>query len=312
MNDTKTLGPTSGLIFNIMRYSTKDGPGLRTTVFLKGCPLTCRWCHNPESQRLVPEVVFRSNRCIRCESCGEVCPNQGLELPEGQPLVHLERCTACGACVEVCPTQARDIIGRSMTVADVMSEIMKDRPFYEESGGGVTFSGGEPLMQVDFLNEILKECRAQDVHTAVDTCGAVPWAFFERLLGEVNLFLYDLKIMDDDLHQKWTGVSNRLILENLARLAGSGANIWVRIPIIPGATDDLANIKKIGLFLEKLGTVPYIELLPYHDTGRDKYRLLHRPYMITDSHSPARPDLEQIATWLRRSGSEVNIGGVVK
>ena len=218
-------------------------------------------------------------------------------------------CLSCGACVAACCSEARDAIGRSMTVGEAMAEIAKDMPFYEESGGGVTFSGGEPLAQPDFLEALLKACRHSDIHTAVDTCGAAPYEVFERILPYVNLFLYDLKVMDEARHIRDIGVSNRLILENLRRLDRDGANLAIRTPVVPGLTDDDENIEKMGAFVAGLKNVHYIVLLPYHETGLEKYRLLGREHGMPPTRTPAPERLEEIAAGLRRYGMAVSIGG---
>ena len=300
---------TSGMIFNIMRYSVQDGPGVRTTVFLKGCPLECLWCHNPESQAAGFQVVFRADRCLGCGDCVTACPHDALALDErGRPQPS-GPCRSCGECVRVCPTGARDGIGRVITVAEAMAEIKKDLPFFEESGGGITFSGGEPLYQPDFLEGLLRACRMERIHTAVDTSGAAPYEILERILPLTDLFLYDLKLMDDVRHKRMVGVSNRLILDNLTRLASSEAEILIRVPIIPGVTDDRENLSELGAFLAELGTIRYIVVLPYHEIGVEKYRLLGRNNNLADTRPPSRERMEEIAAILEGFGLRASIGG---
>jgi len=254
---------TSGLILNIQRYSVHDGPGIRTTVFLKGCPLRCTWCHNPESQAPEAEMAVAESRCIRCGACRKVCPNDGAASSSG-------RCTRCGACVEACPTGAREMLGREMTVGEVIAEVLKDRIFFDDSGGGVTFSGGEPLAQLGFLGEALSACRREGLHTAVDTCG---YCVREDLLAVApltDLFLYDLKIIDDERHREHTGESNAMILDNLRELGQVHENIWLRIPVVPGVNDDAPQLEAAARLAASLPGVRRVNLLPYHSLGTRK------------------------------------------
>ena len=245
-------------IFDIERSSFVDGPGIRTTVFFKGCNLRCAWCHNPESQRREPELAFFESRCTHCGKCLEKCPNA------------LKRCTLCGACATYCPTDARKIYGKEMSVDEVMKEILRDRAFYENSGGGVTFSGGECMLQIDFLEEILKKCKENGIHTAVDTAGHVPFEYFERILPYTDLFLYDIKAFDSEIHKQYVGVGNELILKNLAKLLACGASVWIRIPTIPTVNASEDEMRKIKAFLDEHGTPEKVELLPYHAMGEGK------------------------------------------
>lgn len=251
-----------GIIFDIQRNSFVDGPGIRTSIFFKGCNLKCAWCHNPESQSRKTEMMFYKNKCIGCGKCREVCPYS------------LTNCMFCGKCELYCQADARRICGREYTTDEIMAEIVKDKSFYENSGGGVTFSGGECMLQIDFLCEMLKKCKAEGINTAIDTAGNVPWKYFERILKYTDLFLYDIKIFENEKHIKYTGFENTIILDNLKKLFESGAKVWIRIPIIGGVNDNVEEIGKIKSFL-----MPYqplkIELLPYHDLGINKYDALH-------------------------------------
>lgn len=249
-------------IFDIQKNSFVDGPGIRTTVFFKGCNLRCKWCHNPESQSFEKQMMFYKDKCTGCGKCREVCPN------------HLQSCDFCGKCELYCPADARKVCGREYTPAEVFAEVIKDKAFYDNSGGGVTFSGGECMLQLDFLCEILEKCKAAGIHTAVDTAGNVPWESFEKILPFTDLFLYDIKAFGAELHRKGTGVSNELILENLKNLSGR-ADIIVRIPVIGGYNDNDEEIRQIADFLKQIKIIK-AELLPYHAMGEHKYTALGR------------------------------------
>lgn len=298
-----------GTIFNIMRYSVEDGPNVRTTVFLKGCPLRCRWCHNPESRSGRKELVFRAERCIACGECVKACPQEAIVEADGGLRTLTERCDLCGKCIEVCCSEARYIIGREVTVDEVMPEIRKDIPFYEESGGGVTFSGGEPLMQPEFLEELLKACKAEEIHTAVDTCGAADFEIFKLIAPFVDLYLYDLKLLDDVRHERETGISNTRILGNLSKLCETDAKVTIRIPIIPDINDDDGNISALGSYISTLASVPDIQILPFHEAGMEKFRLLEIECDMPPIKPPSREQLEKIADKLRRFGLRVSAGG---
>lgn len=248
-------------IFDIERNSFVDGPGIRTTVFFKGCNLKCAWCHNPESQDFKPQMMFYKDKCSGCGKCREICPNP-------------DNCTLCGKCTFYCPKDARKVCGKQYTVDEVFKEIIKDKPYYENSGGGVTFSGGECMLQVDFLLEILKKCKENGIHTAVDTAGHIPFKSFEKILPYTDLFLYDIKIFDSEKHKKYIGVGNELILENLKKLLSENVNIWVRIPVISEVNDSSEEMQMIKRFFEENGQPQKIELLPYHAMGENKYLAL--------------------------------------
>jgi pyruvate formate lyase activating enzyme len=300
---------TKGIVFDIMHFSTRDGPGIRTTVFLKGCPLHCMWCHNPESQSSKPELLLRPNLCIACETCLEICPEGAITVNGGVITTDRTKCTLCGKCVEACTAEARAIVGREVTVREVMAEIEKDIPFYDQSGGGVTFSGGEALLQPEFLLALLKSCKEKGLHTALDTSGAVSWRVVERVRPYVDLFLYDLKALDDQVHKKFTGVSNRLILSNLRRLSELGHNIILRIPLIPGVNDRPETMAAIGGFAVSLPHLIGLDILPYHQAGVEKYRRLEKEYVLSGIMPPSIEKLESIAEVLKDFSLNVQVGG---
>ena len=248
------------LIFDIQRGSFVDGPGIRTTVFFKGCNLSCKWCHNPESQSNKKQLMFYKDKCTNCGKCKTVCH------------FNLEKCDFCGKCTLYCPNDAKEICGKVYTVEEVLCEILKDKTYYGETGG-VTFSGGECMLQIDFLVEILKQCKQNGIHTAVDTAGNVPWEYFERVLPYTDLFLYDIKAYTEKLHKEGTGVSNRLILENLKKISKTNIKVIIRIPVITEFNGNALEMQKIAEYLSTLN-IYNVELLPYHAMGEHKYEAL--------------------------------------
>lgn len=298
-----------GCIFNIMKYSIHDGPGIRTTVFMKGCPLSCLWCHNPESQMPKPQVMRFPGRCIGCGSCAKVCSTGAIFISEGKMIYDMTKCISCGKCTEVCYAGAMEKAGEYMTVEDAMKEIEKDMAFYEESGGGVTFSGGEPFMQPDFLKALLISCHRKGIHTTVDTSGFVKKDIIMELSQYIDLLLYDLKIMNDTIHKKYVGKSNDIILDNLKTLINMGKRIFIRVPIIPGINDQKENLEAMGRFLSGLRGIEQINVLPYHDIAKEKYKRLNRKYSLSDLKAPSDERMKEIANKLMAYGFKVKIGG---
>jgi pyruvate formate lyase activating enzyme len=322
----------TGAVFDIQRYSIHDGPGIRTTVFLKGCQLSCKWCHNPEGQSAKPELIFRENRCGRCGACLAACTHGAISWSggaaggagagrragaegvvavrgdggTGAPVTDRAKCVRCGECAKVCFSGARELIGREMSVGQVVAEAERDAPFYEESGGGVTLSGGEPLAQPEFARELLADLKKMGIHTALDTCGFAEWDTIDMLRRYVDLFLYDLKLMDDLRHRDLVGVSNAGIIRNLSELSQLGHNVILRLPIIPGVNEDDASIRKIGAFAAGLTRLISVDVLPYHHIGTEKYRRLGRPYALEGLAPPSAERMTEIARTLAGYGLAVN------
>lgn len=340
------------LIFDIKKYAIHDGPGIRTTLFFKGCPLSCIWCHNPEGISPNPEWVYDLNRCTFCGTCIDICPCNALEMVDiesgpahqgrnedqsrdigskggvrgieprrgGRDIVsirpdceiglrrvirHVDRCIACGDCIALCPSGARELAGTWQSIDQLMNLIEKDLPFYESSGGGVTFSGGEPLLQWQALLALLNRCRDLEIHTAVDTTGFAPQKVIEAVADVTDLFLYDLKVMDDERHRQLTGVSNETILTNLGILSKRGVDILIRIPLIPGINDDKETIRRLANFLNTLSRPLPVELLPYHDFQQSKYRKFGMPYRGEHLKPPGRDGIDTVVSMLKAYGLDI-------
>ena len=299
-----------GIIFDIKRYAIHDGPGIRTTIFLKGCPLRCQWCQNPEGQETNPEIILRSSRCAtECNECVSVCPQDAISKDGNSIEIDKAKCDLCAKCEDVCVYEALEVVGREVTVQEAMDEIEKDKIFFEESGGGITFSGGEPLMHVDFLEALLKEIGKKNIHVTLDTSGYVSFEDMDRISYKVDLFLYDLKIMDDEKHEKYTGVSNKLILENLRNLTEQGNSVAVRIPLISGINDDSQSTHMFVDFLQSLKSVKQINLLSYHRGGCEKYKKLRKEGSPITFQSASDERIEDIKKIFADSGFSVKTGG---
>lgn len=294
-------------IFNIQRFSIHDGPGIRTTVFFKGCPLKCTWCHNPESQNSEREILYDKSKCTLCGKCIKACKNNAIEIKNNILTTNMDKCTFKGDCTVCCINSARQVAGKEYTVDEVVEEVLKDRVFYKNSKGGVTLSGGEPLIYADFVEELLKKLKKENIHTAVDTCGYGDFEVLERISKYTDLFLYDLKLMDDDKHILYTGLSNAVIIDNLIRLSKIHKNINLRLPLIEGINADEDNMIRILKFIKDTN-VKKINLLPYHDIGRHKYEKLSRPYS-ENMKRPADEKLKRFKEIFEKEGYKVKIGG---
>jgi pyruvate formate lyase activating enzyme len=292
------------LIFDIQRFSIHDGPGIRTTVFVKGCPLGCQWCHNPESRRGERQLAFYKTKCIGCGKCVNACPNGAIS--SGDVRVDRTKCVICGACADVCPGEALQIIGRMATVEEVLAVVMRDLPFYKTSGGGITISGGEPMHQHEFTTCLLKASRESELHTAIETSGLTSWERLSSVAPLVDMFLYDIKVIDPAKHRTFCGADNAPILENARRLSAGGANILFRTPIVPGCNDGDDDIVRLGEFILSLPGKQRLELMPYHRIGSGKYEALGMEYPLQDVQAP--DDMSRYNDALRVMGVDVVTG----
>ena len=294
-----------GMVFNIQRYSIHDGPGIRTTVFFKGCSLRCFWCHNPESMDLNPQIQIFPRKCISCGNCFEACPFHAHYINEGQRFFKREICRGCGECAGTCYGEALVLTGKMMTGEEIIKEVEKDRPFYKNSDGGVTFSGGEPLLQKEFLKALLMGSKDRGLHTAVDTAGNVPWQSFKEILPYTDLFLFDIKAYSEKIHKQATGAGNSRIIENLKLLTTENNDIWIRIPVIPDINDNMEEMEKISAYLAGLKRIKQIELLPYHQFGAGKYETLGMEYKAMKCVPPNKELMDRLEGLFIKKGLNV-------
>lgn len=303
----------TGLVSDIQRFAIHDGPGIRTIVFLKGCPLHCVWCQNPETIAPRPEIMLIPNNCIGCGKCLEVCPNGSITF-DSTGVVHIndrDRCLlpACGKCQEICYANAINISGRYLTVSEVIDEVERDREFFERTGGGVTFSGGEPLAQPHFLRELAEAAKLKKLHTAIETCGYAHWESVQPIFEFMDLVLYDLKLMDSEDHRRHTGVPNQSILENLQHIDLMGIPIRIRLPLVPGLNDTSKNIRMTAAFAASLANLEALDILPYHRIGESKWGQLGRSYKLHDVVPHTVDQVLGLANIALEYGIKVTVGG---
>ena len=298
-----------GLVSDIQRFSIHDGPGIRTIVFLKGCPLNCLWCSNPETQRYAKEVMYSKELCLHCQQCVDRCKNKAIRANVfTSDRIDRTLCSGCGECVEVCPSKAMVLKGRWMTVSEVIDEAEKDIPFYHTSGGGITISGGEPFFQPDFLENLLIKCKEHNLHTAVETTGCCNWEEIRKSLDYIDLFLFDIKMIDSSKHTEATSLPNDIIIDNLKRIAELNKAMIIRVPLIPQYSADESNLNEIGRLAQKLD-IKQIHLLPYHKFGVSKYQKLNRAYSLKECDVLESDEIEASRELLEQFGLEVCIGG---
>lgn len=299
--------PLTATIFNIERHALHDGPGIRTLVFFKGCPLHCPWCSNPEGQGSEPVLMYHRTECIQCRQCLDACSRNAISLTDDGVVTDRAKCDGCGECVKICPTHARCISGKRMTVEEVMDIVVKDEIFYRWSDGGITASGGEALIHGEFLAQLFLRCKAMGIGTALETSGFAPWSEIENIVPSTDIFLYDVKHIDPEIHLRYTGQSNNKILENLSRLSRLDTSIVIRVPVIPGFNDSEKDIKKIVGHLQKLKTIRQVDFLPYHCLGEAKCQSLETIYPFNTSTPLNISELNRKLKKMNLNGFKVKI-----
>lgn len=297
-----------GIVCEIEKYAIYDGPGIRTVVFLKGCPLNCLWCSNPETQKKENELYYNSNKCISCNRCLNVCQRNALEVKENKICVNREKCNACGECVKACPMGAVNLVGKNMSVNEVFEEVEKDMIFYQQSGGGVTVSGGEVLMHGSFVQALLKKCKENYIHTAIETSGFGNYETLKNLAEYADLIMFDVKHTKNEIHKNLTGVENTIIFNNLSKLSQIHKNIIIRVPLITGLNDSVKNIEKTANIAKDNG-IKEIHLLPYHSLGKEKYKQLNKKYDLKELKTPKEVHVKTLKEIIENHGIKCVIGG---
>lgn len=298
-----------GRIFEIERFAINDGPGIRTIVFMKGCPLQCQWCANPESQKPYTQLMYWINRCIGCKRCISRCPNRALSWDGSKIVIDRSKCVKCGTCAQACNSNALTTVGEEKTVEEVMKIVSRDERFYKKSGGGVTFSGGEMLAQAEFVTQLAKACKEKGYHTCVESCGFAPWDKIAMLMNYIDVFLYDFKCMDSARHKHFTGVPNEGILNNYKNLLKHGKTVVTRVPVIPGVNNNMENFQALADFLLEYNPGCRMDLLPYHSLGVSKYDRLSMDYKLRDLATPSEEEMEGYRRFFLDKGFYVTIGG---
>lgn len=296
------------VITDMQRYSVHDGPGIRTLVFFKGCPLRCQWCHNPETHDPMPELLYKAEMCIGCGECLKRCPNGAIRVQDGQVITDRIRCTLCGTCVDYCYAEAREISGKTYTVDEVYEFVMRDMDFYQHTGGGVTLSGGEVLMHAGFASELLKKLKEQGVHTAIETCGYASWQNVQKVVQYTDLVLFDIKHSDEDAHKKFTGRSNEIILHNLKMISEMGKDIIARVPLIPGVNDSVEVLSKIAGIAKDV-KAKELHILPFHQIGTSKWDAASKDYQFRDVPEPTTEEVEALVKQIGEIDIPIVIGG---
>ncbi len=307
----KSAALLTGRVYNIQRFSIQDGPGIGTTVFLKGCPLECLWCSNPESQNPIPEIAHRNSLCNSCGDCLKVCDGKAISLSssDGASIIKIDRekCNNCGKCIDACTNGALKFYGQYMSVDEVFDEVSRDIAFYSKSGGGVTVSGGEPLSQANFVAELFHRCRKMGIHTTIDTCGYASVSALKKVLVETDLVLFDLKLMNSRQHKRFTGRYNEVVLRNARLIVAKGIKMIIRIPIVSGINDSEENLVETARFVSELDNKLHVDLLPYHRFGESKYKMLGRDYQLTNVKPPDEEQLQRAMEIFKRYGLDCAI-----
>jgi pyruvate formate lyase activating enzyme len=298
----------NGLIFDIKRFAVHDGPGIRTTIFFKGCPLSCWWCHNPEGILKKQEIIYYDYKCINCGKCIDICSQNAIKKNNTTPARNHVLCKSCGKCVKICPTASQQLVGKQYSTEEIINEIKKDLIYFESSSGGVTFSGGEPLMQPIFLRDVLKQCKNKGIHTALDTSGYASKYILNSIINYVDLFLYDMKIINNNQHEKYTGMSNEIILKNLKTLESNKKNVILRFTVVKGITDTRENINNVLNLVSSLKKIYKIDLLTFHNV-KEKYFRLGKEYKLNNIQSPTNDEINNIKDQFVQRGFNVKIGG---